>query len=677
MNWKDRLEEEGKEIPLIQYKKEICAQAARLRRFTGRKKIDSLIQCAWKMRPITLKKHSAEGKFSQYSEILRKSRIKFDFTEEFLYWIDEECVLCNLDTVIGNTSPDYSLIIHHSLKQLEEKMCVSDDAASRSNRLLLGYVRNYLDRICRELRNTRTESDAKRKKFLTWFQRMEEYPSEDLEEALQRILFWNQLFWQTGHRLIGLGRMDKLLNDFTASESSFETIKSFLRILHKNYIFKSNDLPGDTGQIIVLGGLETDGSYFCNVFTTFFLQAVAQLHLPDPKIILRISLDMPEKLLEQAASSIASGNGSPLLSDDDVVIPNLLRFGYDKADAFNYVVSACWEPLAWGCALEQNNMGCIQFGRCMSDMTADEKFVLCRSYEEVCALYFSYLKKELESLKNFWNGLIWEPDPLFTFFTEGCLRKGREIHAGGAKYNNYGVLSVGLSSAVDSLLHIKEMVFEKEILTLQQTARILRENYEGKEELREELSETRGFGKDRECVIDLVNQIMNCVEESMKNYCNPFGGKVKFGLSSPAYITSGSVSGATFDGRKKGEPYATHISGQCGEAPTEIVRFASKINWMSYGGNGNVVDLILNQSFVSEDRNRFIDFLKGCLKQRFFQMQFNILSYLQLLDARDHPEKYPGLIVRVWGFSAYFAEIPREYQNQLIERAKRSEGIKG
>ena len=55
MNWKDRLEEEGKEIPLIQYKKEICAQAARLRRFTGRKKIDSLIQCAWKMRPITLK----------------------------------------------------------------------------------------------------------------------------------------------------------------------------------------------------------------------------------------------------------------------------------------------------------------------------------------------------------------------------------------------------------------------------------------------------------------------------------------------------------------------------------------------------------------------------------------------------------------------------------------------
>ena len=101
------------------------------------------------------------------------------------------------------------------------------------------------------------------------------------------------------------------------------------------------------------------------------------------------------------------------------------------------------------------------------------------------------------------------------------------------------------------------------------------------------------------------------------------------------------------------------------------------MNWMSYGGNGNVVDLILNQSFVSEDRNRFIDFLKGCLKQRFFQMQFNILSYLQLLDARDHPEKYPGLIVRVWGFSAYFAEIPREYQNQLIERAKRSEGIKG
>lgn len=675
MKWKDRLEEEGKEIPLIQYKKEICAQAARLRRFTGKKKIQSLVFCAWKIRPVTQRGNSEKRKKNQYEKLLSKTRFMFDYKEKFLYWIDENYIPCSLDTVIGNTSPDYSIIIRYSLKQLREKMNLSDNLVSKSNIELLDQVTKYIHRICWKLRKDTNGDEKKRKKFLYWYERMEEYPAESMEEALQRFLFWNQLFWQTGHRLIGLGRIDKMLDTFTSDENSLESIKSFLRILHKNYIFKSNDLPGDTGQIIILGGIEEDNTYFCNPFTILFLRAVGELHLPDPKIMLRVSRNMPEQLLAQAAKTIAAGNGSPLLSDDEIIIPNLIRFGYTKKDACNYVVSACWEPLAWGCSLEQNNMGCIQFGRCLTDMVSDSRFVLCESFEEVFVLYVSYLNKELEHLKQFWNGLLWEQDPLFTFFTKGCFEKGKEIHLGGAKYNNYGVLSVGLSSAIDSLVNIKKLVFDKKLLTLHQIVHLLKGNYAGKEALREELSETGIFGKDQQAGIYLVNQILNSVEVSLKDYCNPYGGKVKFGLSSPSYITSGAVSGATFDGRKKGDPYATHISGQRGEAPTEVVRFASQICYPSHGGNGNVVDLIMNYSFVSEDNKRFISFLKGSLRQGFFQMQFNILSYAQLLDAREHPEKYPGLIVRVWGFSAYFSDLPREYQDQLIERAKRSEMI--
>ena len=54
-------------------------------------------------------------------------------------------------------------------------------------------------------------------------------------------------------------------------------------------------------------------------------------------------------------------------------------------------------------------------------------------------------------------------------------------------------------------------------------------------------------------------------------------------------------------------------------------------------------------------------------------MQINVVSAATLIDAREHPENYPNLIVRVWGFSAYFIDLPDEYKDNLIKRALQSE----
>ena len=56
-------------------------------------------------------------------------------------------------------------------------------------------------------------------------------------------------------------------------------------------------------------------------------------------------------------------------------------------------------------------------------------------------------------------------------------------------------------------------------------------------------------------------------------------------------------------------------------------------------------------------------------------MQMNVVSSKTLLEAREHPEDFPNLIVRVWGFSAYFKDLPREYQDVLIKRALKNEGM--
>ena len=78
---------------------------------------------------------------------------------------------------------------------------------------------------------------------------------------------------------------------------------------------------------------------------------------------------------------------------------------------------------------------------------------------------------------------------------------------------------------------------------------------------------------------------------------------------------------------------------------------------------------------IKDNISKFVIYMKGGIKEGIFQLQMNVLSYAQLMDAKAHPEKYPNLIVRVWGFSAYFNDLPEEYKDNLIRRAKKMEMV--
>ena len=51
-----------------------------------------------------------------------------------------------------------------------------------------------------------------------------------------------------------------------------------------------------------------------------------------------------------------------------------------------------------------------------------------------------------------------------------------------------------------------------------------------------------------------------------------------------------------------------------------------------------------------------------------FQLQLNAVNRDTLVDAQKHPENYKNLIVRVWGWSGYFVELDKEYQDHIMER---------
>lgn len=567
-------------------------------------------------------------------ELLSKVDIIINSDSRFVYFIDTAKTIAVQGNILSNFTLDYDKIVHGAFKDLPiDGSCETKSIASG-----IEILRN---RIVKEL------GIDHRKKF---FVEILEKPAEHFDEALQRILFFNQILWQTRHRLNGLGRLDKILADFYYSdglnkETAKEIILDFFNELSKYKEYKSDALMGDIGQIVVLGGIESNGEYFCNDLTYVFLEAQAVLNKPDPKTLLRVSHKMPDELLRTAIKCLQSKTGSPLFSNDDVVLPCLKEFGIDEST--EYCVSACWEPFIVGKSMDQNNIAVFDYFPALDECLAEDY----NSWDELLKAYEEKNKKRFKDFLESVDDMKWAKDPLVSLFTSGCQKK--DISEGAAKYNNYGITTVAIANVVDSLLNIKNLMNMG--ISIQDIN--CNRNREGL---------SKHFGHDEDDAIELTNRISLGLAKVACDFKNKLGGTVKFGLSSPGYNILSKHSAADLSGRKEGEPYNTHIS--CTDACyTEVVNFASKIQYDKQRFNGNVVDFFCSNEIVSNEK--FFDFMKAAIRVGFFQMQLNVLDSKTLIDAKINPDKYMGLIVRVWGFSAYFNDLPESYKDLLIERA--------
>lgn len=610
--------------------------------------------------------------------LLETVQITIHPDSQFVYFLDCSKTIAVPGNILGNITLAYDKIVHETFDELISRALGEDDYGCEAGEVAVG-IKRLVHRILEALNSVPISSEVCEKRTRD-FSRMLSEPAEHFDEALQRILFFNQVMWQTRHRLNGLGRLDFILGDlyetdiscgYLKKENAISMIIDFMTQLSRYPEYKSDALMGDIGQIIILGGLRADGSYFFNELTEIFLIAQARLKKPDPKTILRVSEKMPQELLHTAVECLASATGSPLFSNDDVVIPALLDFGVSKDDAYGYCTSACWEPYIVGKSLDQNNIATFDFFVTLDDVLRSGTFT---NFEN---LIESYLKKNeirfakfLDSL----NELRWAKDPLISLFTEGCSEKRQDISEGAALYNNYGITTVALSNTVDSLLNIKDMVFDSKYCSWQELMQARLKNFEGERELFSQLRANRHFGRDNEEAVKLAEIITSALSNQAKEYRNRLGGTVKFGLSSPGYNLQGKKSAADLSGRKQGQPYNTHIS--CINAPyTEVVCFAAKLHYTEQRFNGNVIDFFLSGDFLRNNLDKFVLFMRGSIKEGFFQMQMNIMDSKTMIDAKAHPENYSGLIVRVWGFSAYFNDLPESYQDLLIERALAAERV--
>lgn len=607
----------------------------------------------------------------QFSLIVDK--IIFATQTFYVYPFDSRVLRMFDRTMICSITVDFDKVLKSDLNDLRRIIEAGHDQEFKNRELkILSSIEILSSRIIRELNSINTE----RSNILaSYFKKMLYRKPSTLDEALQKILFYDALFWQMGHFHIGLGRLDYILYDYynndvqkgTLSQSEAkELLKEFVMSLGKDTIAKSLTLIGDTGQYILLGGVDSNGNNVDNELTSIFLELFSEIKIPDPKLILRFNNNTSDKVWEKAVLCIRTGIGSPLLMGEKPIMEKMVNFGYNVNDVWNVGTSACWEPLVIGKSFDQNNpfKSAVAMKPLNSVILSGKTF---ETFESLLSAYKEEYRKELTSVV---CDMSFDCSPLFSLFFDDCLKRQKDFANGGAVYSYHGAQVVSLPNTVNALLNIKKIIYEKKLFTIGDCRRAIENNFEGMDDFYTLLiNNEERFGSTNDRVVELTNDLICFTSEVVKELrCN--GKPVKVGFSSPKYIEESSHFQASLDGRKYGEPFAVHISPTSSKIDiTEVLDFSTKLVYKENCINGNVVDFILPSSYIKQP-DKFIGILKNACLKDVFEIQLNVMDKATLIDAKNHPEKYPYLIVRVWGFSAYFNDLPEEFKDNLIRRAE-------
>lgn len=431
---------------------------------------------------------------------------------------------------------------------------------------------------------------------------------------------------------------------------------------------------GDNGQSMVLGGYDERGNDCYNELSEAIMNASLELCLIEPKINLRVSKKTPFDRLLFATKLTKKGLGFPQYCNDDIVIPGLMKLGYSKEDAHDYAVAACWEYICSGKGADVPNIGTMNFPLAVEKAT--------REYLEQSADFDEFLIRVKASIKDCLDDIIMNcsrsipcPSPFLSVFVDGCLEKGKDISECGARYNNFGIHGAGISTAADSLAAIKKAVFEEKFCTSQELLDALNDNFEGHEVLRNYLLQCPKMGNNDDYVDAIAAVLMQIFSDYMNNRPNGRGGVYRAGTGSAMeYILSAREVGATADGRYASSPYGSSFSPSIIAriiGPLSCIQSFTKFDMTDIINGGPLTMEIHSNVFRNDEGEQKVAMLvKAFIDLGGHQLQLNSVNREILLDAQKHPENHKNLIVRVWGWSGYFNELDKEYQNHIIARTE-------
>ena len=441
-----------------------------------------------------------------------------------------------------------------------------------------------------------------------------------------------------------------------------------------------------------VGGLTRDGRDATNELTYLLMDAVRHVKIYQPSLACRINNKSPQKYMRKIVDVVRSGMGFPACHFDDTHIKMMLAKGVSIEDARDYCLMGCVEPQKAGRLYQWTSTSYTQWPICIElvlnhgvplwygkqvtpDMGDLDQYQTYEQFDAAVKEQIRYVTK--------WTAVATvisqrvhrdlAPKPLMSIMYEGCMEKGRDVSAGGAMYNfGPGVVWSGLATYADAMAAIRKLVFDDRKYTLKQLNEALKADFEGYDQIKADCLAAPKYGNDDDYADMIAADLINFTEMEHRKYKTLYSVLSHGTLSISNNTPFGQLTGASAGGRRAWTPLSDGISPTQGadfNGPTAIIKSVAKLS------NDNMnIGMVHNFKLMAglldtpEGENGIITLLRTACAFGNGEMQFNYMDNKTLIDAQKHPENYKDLVVRVAGYSAFFTELCKDVQDEIISR---------
>jgi len=511
-------------------------------------------------------------------------------------------------------------------------------------------------------------------------------PPTAFHEALQ-LMFLAQiaLWFGEDHGLTSPGRMDQTLWPFYEADLAAGRIapREAFALICCLYIQMNRILWPGSAVAVMVGGRDRHGNNITNDLTYLCLAARQATQLVYPTVGLAWHAGTPAELTDFAARMLATGAGDPAFFNDELISQGLRDHGVSEEDSFNYMNSTCVEIKVCGASnmwVTAPYFNCPKGLLDVMERVASHGAPAPHSFGELQQRIRDELANTIRdaarNLDQVWHDRATRGCfPLASCVISDCLERGQDFDRGGARYNWVENSFVGLANLVDSLMAVKHMVYDAEEMSLPEFHRILRSNFEEREELRLRILNTLPkYGNDDGEPDALAREWAEFLMESTETNTVGLHSYVPGFFCWIMHERMGSVTGATPDGRLAGLALADGAGAAQGRevcGPTASVLSTTKWSHRKVLG-GLVHNAKFTKSLLrsAKARQSLCNVIETYLRRGGFEMQINVVGKEALLDAQLHPDQYPDLLVRVAGYSDYFVHLNKNMQDEVIARTE-------
>ena len=435
-------------------------------------------------------------------------------------------------------------------------------------------------------------------------------------------------------------------------------------------------------QPVQIGGTRADGTTEFNEVTKIILDIHDECALPTPKVLVKTAPNTPtwawNKMLDMHRR-----HRSLVYVGEEAIAKKGRAGGWSEEDIRTAVLGGCYEvgrPRSAGCGAGHINL-VMPVQRMLED--AVRGTFAAATFEDFVVEYERRVRRNVADCRELvksWELDLEEINPslMFSLATAYSVKTGKDAFMHGTESGRGSVMmQVGLGTAVDALLAVKELVYEKRELSLADLGRIMAANWKGHEELLRRMRRSkRKWGNNHPEENALGKRVICAFTAELNGQSNLRGGKFSSsGHCAKQFIDQGRKTGATPDGRMKGDELSKNLSPTPGadtEGVTALINTVTTLDYAEDVPGDMPVDVMLHPSTVAGDDGLKLmrQIVETYHRKGGAQIHFNVVDPDELRDAQRHPEKYKNLQVRVCGWNVRWNDLCKREQDEYIRRAE-------